>query len=233
MISASTNENWPEKWESVCNFDLFRNEIVIPKLTKIISDEKPITVADLGCGTGFVSRQIAMRLPLNQKLKWKLIDKNKRALKFAKDKWEKKNDCEFLHTDIRRLAIGSSNLSFSTFSSLEFLVDEEIAKSISASLLPNGLLVWIIPDALQDLLEEKNNIYEKLTELNQKGFFSIQKKKKLHELKDYPFLVQRSEIFVEHFLNHQLTLEGLERITASNEKTLFIYKFRKLQNSVD
>jgi len=226
MKLYSSDPNWPKLWEAECVRDVFRNEVIIPWLTARIIKEDPKTISDLGCGTGYVSRKIALRSTILENKNWKLIDNNPKTISFTKKLWPKNVEAEFVECGIDEMPHLNSDFSFSAFSSLEFLVTDKLAKAVASSMAPNGLLVWIVPDTLEDILEAKN-IRKKMTRLKSKGQFSIKKSQKINHLKEYPFIVQRSEIFTACFLRNGFSLTGLERKTASNGKSLFIYIFRK------
>ncbi|MCV7252296.1 class I SAM-dependent methyltransferase [Mycobacterium hackensackense] len=143
-----------DSWESGCEFDDVRNHFVIPELTSYLQAGGIRRIADIGCGTGYISRALTNIRIADGPAEWLLLDRDPRILEFARDRFPAVR-AEFVAADLQRF-LGSwrsapYDLAFCAYTLLEVVQLEAFADSLKL-LVPGGYIVLFVPDPLDDIL---------------------------------------------------------------------------------
>jgi trans-aconitate methyltransferase len=145
----------PVLWDTGCANDEIRNRFVIPFLSSVLREFRPSTVADVGCGSGYIIRALAAQ-EWAAAVHWRLIDRSQRMLDYASTRMPASAQHTAIAADLL-LDIGTDSLPISsavvsTFTLLEFPLNENIVDRLARLIQPSGILIVVLPDVLQDVM---------------------------------------------------------------------------------
>lgn len=207
--------------------DPVRNQLLPPVFSALVRRHRPACVADLGCGTAFVARRL-LEAGAGRDVEWRFADKRKAALDFARRKWPPEVSASFHLCDfeVDGFPIGTVDLAFLTFTLMEVPVTDALADRLIGALNPQGKLVVVMPDTMQDILDSDSALLRPMLAALHQGFYSLEKTDKFTgDL--YPFLIQRTETIVATLLRAGSRLISLDRLTLENGKATFVFTFER------
>jgi Trans-aconitate methyltransferase len=145
----------PVLWDVGCANDEIRNRFVIPFLSSVLRRFRPSTVADVGCGSGYIIRALAAQ-EWAASVHWRLIDSSQRMLDYASTRMPASAQYTAIAADLL-LDIGTdswprSSAVVSTFTLLEFPLNEDVVDRLARLIQSGGTLIVVIPDVLQDII---------------------------------------------------------------------------------
>jgi SAM-dependent methyltransferase len=150
-------------WEAGCRADAVRNDVVIPHLRRLLATTRPVSVLDLGCGSGYVARRACSRADASS---WFLLDRQVACLDYARASWSVAHSravrcveadltvCPIASRDVSgfdSLPVGGVAFAFAAFTLLEFPLTLEVATNIAGRLMSGGELAVYLPDIEPDL----------------------------------------------------------------------------------
>jgi trans-aconitate methyltransferase len=199
----------PQLWESGCAQDAVRNTFVIPCLVSAIKHYNPSSVIDIGCGTGYISREVAGKLD-RPHISWHLLDRAPEMLSFAREKVRGGTNVQYHQRD---LCIDVANgelacdLGFAAYTFLDFALTGLASENVSELIRPGGRLMVFMPDALEDVIEAGRHRKELLDEYRS-GHCTIEKLDKFTR-SNVLFEANRVEHVIELFTRKGLVLSEL------------------------
>jgi SAM-dependent methyltransferase len=220
-------ESWAIAWEAGCARDPVRNQLIVPYLNQAFAAHKPKRVADLGCGTAYVPRQLIALNP-DAPLSWFLVDRRADALDFAQRRWPAESKANFICGDLEDgdLQLGDIDFSIVAFTLMEIAITPIVAKTFVRTLSQSGHIVIIVPDTIRDLLElDASDAKEALEEL-ERGMFMARKVDKFTG-SPYPFFVQRHENIIAEMLRAGSRLIAMDRLSLPDGKAIFMLMFER------
>jgi SAM-dependent methyltransferase len=218
----------PELWERGCRTDEIRNSFVVPTLVGIIGRSRPNSVVDIGCGTGYITREVAAQVgPL--KPDWRLLDHAPDMLEFAEEMAIPSGRVQYFLHDLTTSPLGQvpvSDLGFLAYTLLDFPLNDEMTHNIAALIAPIGRLIVFLPDVLEDVVErakEEPGIMDQYIE----GHCSLAKKDKF-TARNVLFEANRVEYVISMFLETGMFLTKVDRYESSKRKTHHALEFKKM-----
>jgi SAM-dependent methyltransferase len=216
-----------ERWERGSRDDPMRNGFVIPTLARIVSQNHPRTVLDIGAGTGYVARQIDALLDYEPS--WTLIDLNEGRLELAQSHCpdEMKLECFTGNVFDWPWEVGRFDAVLITFTLLEIPDVDRLCGLISQHTTGGALLAVTMPDAWIDVLEHSSTdpeIVRKYVE----GPVEIPKVDKFTGER-YPFRAARVEDLIGRILNAGFNLIQLEHGRLAGQSAFVLAFERRTQ----
>jgi SAM-dependent methyltransferase len=213
-----------ERWEAGSREDPIRNDFVIPVVARLIKAEHPATILDIGAGTGYVARQIDIRLSFRPK--WTLIDLNPERLQLAETYRPAEMELERLAGNVFDWPweVGRFEAVLITFTLLEIQDVDRLCSLISAHTTDGALLAVTMPDAWVDVLEYAS---EDLAVVRRyvDGPVEIPKVDKFTG-QQYPFRATRIEDLLGRVLKAGFDLVDLEHGRVGDQSA-FVLAFRR------
>lgn len=211
-------------WEQGSKADPIRNEFVIPVLARLIEIERPTRILDIGTGTGYVPRQIDLRLSYQPF--WTLVDLNRERLELAKSNRLATAPLECVNINILDWPweIGRFDAVFATFTLLEIEEIDQLCSLISEHATAGMLLVVTMPDAWIDVLQHAGANPE-IVGRYVDGSVEIPKVDKFTG-REYPFKAIRIENLIGRILKVGFDLFECEHGRVGDQSA-FILAFRR------
>lgn len=136
-----------ERWDDGCSRCDYRNRFLIPSLTKFIERNGVGSVLDVGGGTGYIARKVALD---PDGVRWTVLDRNPERVAIAQER------ClgpQFSFVEADGFAEdgqqGPFDLVLLANTLLEMELDERVVPLINC-VRPNGWLAVFMPDTLMD-----------------------------------------------------------------------------------
>jgi SAM-dependent methyltransferase len=218
-------------WEEGCRIDEVRNNFVIPHLDKLIEGSKFRSIIDVGCATGYITRQLANKYR-TKGIEWVLLDASEQMLRFAVAAMDPQLSVQLVKADITDpkdvQSVNPADMAFMAFTTLEFRMTRRIAQNIADLVVPGGTLVVFLPDVLRDILKSGSQREQHLSEYVN-GYCELEKLDKFTK-QPYPFYANRIETVVADFLNIGLQLLHFaiyQCNEADGENVIFGLDFKK------
>ncbi|WP_082122354.1 MULTISPECIES: trans-aconitate 2-methyltransferase [Frankia] len=193
-----------------------------------ISESKASSVMDLGCGSGYLTRRLLARSS-GQIVRWVLVDSNRDALAFARERLNGASNIEVAHGDITQPQpsrwVDPVDFAFLAFTLLEVQVDATVASNIEAQLAPSGTVVVVLPDVLTDIYQLGDPAVEALGKYI-KGQVFLDKIDKFTG-RSYPFYAQRIEKIISAFLDCSFFLSNIRQIETRTGHSIYFLRFRR------
>lgn len=202
----------PIAWEAGCAADRVRNELIIPHLEALLRKTQPRTVAEVGPGTGYVTRALASA-DWASATHWVLIDRDDELLAFAAASMPVKSSVTTLCHDLTApldglLASTGADCAFLVFTLLEFPMTETVARNCAELLKPGGELLVYIPDVMRDVITEETVRAGALAEYVE-GHAALHKTDRFTG-RAYAFHANRVEHLLRDLLSAGMTLISFE-----------------------
>jgi len=201
----------PEAWDIGCARDMVRNELVIPHLRELLRRSGARSVIDIGCGSGYIAREVARGL--EQSVAWRLIDVDQDTLAYAVRSMSDEHDVQELLIDLTCPAVEGAMqapFAFAAFTLLEFPMTQTVATNLAAFVDPGGILALYMPDVLADV-ERAELTTPGLLRRYQRGHCELPKLDKFTQ-RDYAFHANRLEFIIRDLGAAGLHLVGLDRL---------------------
>lgn len=208
-----------ELWEQGCSTCAVRNEFVIPEIVTLIRQLRPSTIIDVGCGTGYIARNvIANGCPAAE---WVLIDVDQDRLDFAAQIMSKMDGVSFLNTNIFEPHVQNLQADLVVIANtiLEFSLPREELERIGSLVMTGGHLSVFIPDTLSDIVDVQSDLTKYV-----EGTLKLKKIDKFTG-EPYPFFAHRPISVVIQLLGHGFELIKGNRTDLGNGQ--FHFCFRK------
>lgn len=199
----------PEKWDVGCRRDPVRNEFVIPTVRAYIHERRVKRAIDVGCGTGYLPRMLAMD-PLTERVQWTLLDRNAAMLAYASRYFPNGADVQYITANAEAYSgerhAWVHDLGICAYTMLE-VDDLELFAHALWLLVPSGTLLVFLPDAVPDIvrhyLSEKtspdvSNLYDVTHQLRKIDGFTGRAQ---------TFLARQAVDFVEALVSDDTVLE--------------------------
>lgn len=213
-----------KNWDDGCRFDPIRNELVIPKLVELIGKIQPERIIDIGCGTGYISREVAALI--THQIEWTWLDKDPYRLKYGKSLLRPEMNVNFIEGDIFAIHTHLQPFDFLilAFTILETGSNSALADRLFQITAEFGHLVVIVPDVWTDVWADNES--ERNVDSLINGSVSIHKIDEFTGL-PYPFIATRTEVVISNLTAAGFCLETLD-ISDFEEKRIFQMHFRRL-----
>jgi trans-aconitate methyltransferase len=196
----------PQLWESGCTQDPVRNTFVIPCLVSAIERYEPSSIIDIGCGTGYISREVERRLN-RPHISWHLLDRAPEMLAFARDKVRGGTNVQYhrrdLCTDVAKGEL-ACDMGFAAYTFLDFALTALASENVSDLIRPGGQLMIFMPDVLEDVIEA-GRLRRELLDQYRSGHCTIEKLDKFTR-SNVLFEANRVEHVIELFTRKGLVL---------------------------
>lgn len=207
-------------WEQGCHDDPVRNEVVVPELVELIERLRPRTIVDLGAGTGYVARKVDA--VLGYKPDWTLVDSDQGRLSISQTRATADMRVAYVEDDITLVAAGKLagvkfDLVLLCFTMLEFTSTRAAFKSAYPLVEDSGLVVLVLPDPVQELVEDFSTFEGVLS-----GRVTASKIDKFTGL-EYPFYVSRNEDIISDAIYCGFELSFIKRL--GSEKAFYVMGF--------
>lgn len=218
----------PELWEAGCSKDHVRNTFIIPDLVARISRLCPVRIADVGSGTGYMSRNLASRLPNCHT--WSLLENDPNMLRFSANIVGSDKHIGVVSFDIfqpNEIVCNSFDLVFSVFSTLDFGMNQRVASNLVGLLRQGGTLLIYVPD----LLEEVSQMCAVMSSLEpleeyRRGKTDIRKPDRFTKRVE-PFVAHRVELCVAQVLAAGTNLRQLNFLERTHDRRLIVLEFER------
>ena len=220
-------ERPPDLWDQGCATDEIRNDFVIPAILDVASTIGPSSIIDIGCGSGYVAREIVARGAANE-IHWRLLDYAGEMLSFARMRVSSAARTEFFLHDLRYEPrdLPKSQLGFVAYTFLDFPLDDVIAHNIASLIATGGTLLIFMPDVLEDVIEAAAQDPTVLHNYRS-GHCSIEKTDKF-TFKNVLFEANRVENTIQRFLRAYFTLTDLKNFRSKRGKLHYMLTFRAM-----
>lgn len=144
----------PEKWDRGCATDQVRNGFVVPYLSRLIEAVGAESVADVGCGSGYITRQLGA-MANHAGREWLLIDRDQDAIEYARAR-SLNGRARFVAQDLVQYADATHaaqvDLAFCAYTLLEIADLQDFASALKR-LVPRGTISVFVPDVFDDIVE--------------------------------------------------------------------------------
>ena len=220
----------PERWEEGCRQDDVRNRIVVPDLLDRLNRIGPRLIADVGSGTGYVSRVVAERYP-HKDVRWVLLENDPHMLQFSADLTAGQAGIEPIPYDILGVDdgwVGRFDFAFSCFSSLDFGMGREIANKILRLLRVGGTFVFYLPDLLEDVAQicSQEGGVDQL-HAYRRGATPIRKPDRFTERME-PFTAHRIEHCISYMLAAGALMSEMRFIDRTADRCIVAMEFMRI-----
>lgn len=213
-----------QRWEEGSRSDPIRNDFVIPILARWIEADRPVTILDIGAGTGYIARQIDIRLRFRPA--WTLVDLNRERPDLAER-------CRPADMVLERLVgnvfdwpweVGRFEAVLITFTLLEIADINRLCGLISKHMPEGALLAVTMPDAWVDVVEHSSRDPDVVRRYVD-GPVEIPKVDKFTGER-YPFRTTRMEDLLGRVLKAGFSLTDLEH-GRLGPQSAFVLGFRR------
>lgn len=212
-----------DKWERGCRADPIRNELVIPTLIQMLAETQPRSILDVGCGTGYIAREVDRGLDFAPR--WTLLDLDQARLSLAADNAPFGMNYELAQQNL--FSLNADELSFdlvlAAFTLLEIPSPLHAVGHLSGLVRPGGQLIVVMPDCLNDVWASPISPQAKAEFVS--GSAQVEKIDKFTGT-PYPFNAVRTEFVIDAALRSGLRLAGLT-ISGSTEARVFFLRFER------
>lgn len=144
----------PDKWDLGCATDEVRNGFVVPYLSRLIEAVGAESVADVGCGSGYITRQLGA-MANHAGREWLLIDRDEGAIEYVRARFLNGRS-RFVAQDLVQYADATHaarvDLAFCAYTLLEVADLQDFATALKR-LVPRGTISVFVPDVFEDMLE--------------------------------------------------------------------------------
>ena len=216
------------EWNQSCAKCEARNGFIIPYIVKLAKETDARVISDLGCGTGYLAREINKNLS-SLRPRFQLIDNNSDFLSFAQQLTFGLDNFSFhninLLEQLENNHIADADISLLVYTFLESPFSDFNLKTILSFAKPSGRIVVVLPDVMEDVIATAKANFYKLGEF-QNGHCKPKENQKI----DYPlqrFHANRLEWIIGKFLSLGLHLISLERFETNSNKRHFLLDFEK------
>lgn len=188
----------PARWDVYCGTDPTRNHLIVPYIRQKILSLRPSSIADVGCGTGYIAAKLLETWPAP----WRLIDRSLAMLAFARTILGER--CSFHQLDLaaENPAFPKSDLVLAVNTLLETGCSAGIAASLLSLVSPGGTLFIWLPDVWEDVLNKEDSA---ILASFMRGDCEIPKSR-------WYFRATRPETLIGTFLRQGALLQNLELI---------------------
>lgn len=200
----------PRAWDLGCARDAVRNDLVIPHLREMLRRADPCSVIDIGCGSGYIAREVARSLP--NPISWQLLDIDARTLEYAVRSMGEVPVRDHL-LDLTRPLDGNelkAPFAFAAFTLMEFAMTPTVAQNLAGLVAGGGTLVLYMPDVLVDI-EQAETTTPGLLRRYRAGHCELTKLDKFTQ-RDYPFHANRLEYVIRDLGTAGMHLVGIDRL---------------------
>lgn len=221
--NALTSEN--DLWEQGYLDNPVRNQFIIPEVARLFNSEIPGTVLDVGCGTGYMAREIDRRV--KHSIHWTLLDTDAERIRFAEANRPSGFSGQILNDTLASVAKSEQEFSsiLVSFTLLEIGATPENVDLLVGLCRPGGLIVVALPDVIVDVWKS----FSKRGEPNFPDF--IEQPVALAKVNAftgtrYPFVAERLDSIILKFISGGMVLEHMIRRNF-DEEGFFLLAFRR------
>ena len=223
----------PDRWDAGCEGDSIRNDFVVPFLAKVIRNAQADVVGDIGCGTGYITREVARHLHPSR-VDWHLLDHDDGMLTYARSHCADLEGAHFHRFDLcvenRATQLPDFALGFVAYAFLDIEVNKQVASNTAKLIRPEGLLLLFTPDVLEDVIQMSGQRPELLDEYR-RGVCSFKKLDKFTQT-DVTFRANRMEALLEFFVSAGFQLLHVEKHQATGDKRHYAFVLKKTTNAL-
>jgi ubiquinone/menaquinone biosynthesis C-methylase UbiE len=216
----------PEEWDKLCLIDEARNSFAIPVIQSCIGATQPKHIADIGCGTGYISRTI-LEAGFGRESSWLLLDHNRELLNYAREMFADAANVDCLEADIRSSGSGYSgernDFAFICYSLLEVAELDLFLEGLNSILSNQAQVVLIYPDVMEDIEAESFNDSGLITQYRM-GSCVISKLNKFTGQRQ-DFFAHRIEDIIEGFCGLHFHLSDFQSYLTQNQRRHFALIF--------